>query len=108
MISEFISTYLYPMLGSFLTAIFAFVGLKIKTTYEKYVKDKTTQSIVNTTVKYVEQVFKELDGPAKLEKALENAQMRLNDAGIKITELELRVLVESACNGLKNGLKGDE
>lgn len=108
MFQEIISTYLLPMLGTVLTAVFSFVGLKIKTIYEKHVKDKTTESIVNSTVRYVEQVYKEIDGQAKLEKAMENAKIRLSDKGITITDLELRVLIESACNGFKNGLKDGE
>ena len=99
-ISEFISTYGNELLYTILTAIISFVGLKVKSSYDKYINDKTKKQVVENTVKYVEQIYKSLSSKKKFEKAKENVIELLNDKGISITDLELQVLIESACNNL--------
>ena len=69
--------------------------------YTKYVDTQTKKEIVKDTVNYVEQVFKDIHGAEKLEKAKEKALEWLNEKGIKISETELEILIESAVNGLK-------
>ena len=99
-ISEFISTYGNEILYTVLTAIISFVGLKLKSSYDKFMNDKSKKQVVEDTVKYVEQIYKNLSSKKKFEKAKENVIELLNDKGISITDLELQVLIESACNNL--------
>lgn len=106
LLNQLISTYALPILGSILTAIASFIGLKIKSVYEKYINDKTKKDVVETTVKYVEQIYKDLHGEQKLQKAKENILELLNQKGISITELEMNVLIESVCNSFKKEIKG--
>lgn len=101
MIQTIISEYGLQIIGTILTGIASFIGLKIKSTYEKYVNDKTKKSVVEHTVKYVEQIYYDLNGEEKLNKAIESSTELLNEKGITITELELRVLIESVCNSFK-------
>lgn len=103
-IMDVINEYGLQILGTILTGIASFVGLKIKSIYEKYINDKTKKSVVESTVKYVEQIYTDLHGEEKLNKALESAIEILNEKGITITDLELRVLIESVCNSFKNEL----
>ena len=49
------------------------------------------------------QVYKELNGEEKLQKALEQASTLLMEKGINVSEVELRTLIESAVYGIKNG-----
>lgn len=107
-LSDFIATYGTTILYSILTAVASFIGLKVKTTYEKYINDKTKQSVVESTVKYVEQLYKDLKGEEKLSKAKENILALLNEKGISITELEMDVLIEATCNSFKKGLNKEE
>ena len=72
LINSFISTYGTTILYTVLTGVASFIGLKVKGIYEKYINDKTKRNIVESTVKYVEQIYYELSGPEKLEKAKEN------------------------------------
>lgn len=62
------------------------------------------KKIVETTVKYVNQVYKDLNGDEKLEKAQAAIIEQLNEKGIKITDLELRVMIESAVNTFKDAV----
>lgn len=107
-ISDFIATYGTTILYTVLTAVASFIGLKIKGIYEKYINDKTKKSVVDSTVKYVEQLYKDLKGEEKLAKAKENILALLNEKNITITELEMDVLIEATCNSFKNGLKKED
>lgn len=106
--SEFITTYGTTILYTVLTAVASFIGLKVKSIYEKYINDKTKKSVVESTVKYVEQLYKDLKGEEKLSKAKENILALLNEKGISITELEMDVLIEATCNSFKKALKDKE
>lgn len=105
LINQLISEYGMQIIGTVLTAAASFIGLKIKNIYEKYINDKTKKDVVESTVKYVEQIYKDLKGQEKLDKAIEGATEILNEKGITITELELRVLIESVCNSFAKSVK---
>ena len=96
---EFIQTYLLEILAAIITAVASFVGVTIKNAYTKYIDTKTKKEIVKATVEYVEQVFKEIHGEEKLNKAKEKALDWLKEKGIKISDAELEILIESAVNG---------
>lgn len=102
-LNDFIATYGTTILYTVLTAVASFIGLKVKTIYEKYINDKTKKDVVESTVKYVEQLYKDLKGEEKLSKAKENILALLNEKGISITDLEMDVLIEATCNGFKKG-----
>lgn len=100
LIKEFVSTYGNEILYTLLTAVLSFVSLKIKSSYDKYINDGTKKMVVEETVKYVEQISKGLSSQMKYDKAKESIIDLLNDKGIQITELEIEILIESACNNL--------
>ena len=98
---ELIQNYLFEILATIITALASFIGVSIKNAYTKYINTKTKKEIVKDTVNYVEQVFKDIHGIEKLNKAKEKSLEWLNEKGIKISETELEILIESAVNGLK-------
>ena len=51
----------------------------------------------------VNQIYYDLDGPAKLQKVIESASEMLAAKGITVTDLELRMLLEAAVNAAKGG-----
>ena len=95
-LQEFISTYGTTILYSILTAIAGYLGIVIKNLYQKYINDKTKQDVAKTVVKAVEQMYKDLHGDEKLQKALEAASDMLLTKGITISDIELRLLIEAA------------
>ena len=95
-LQEFISTYGTTILYSILTAIAGYLGIVIKNLYTKYINDKTKQDVAKTVVKAVEQMYKDLHGDEKLQKALEAASDMLLTKGITISDIELRLLIEAA------------
>ena len=95
-IKLFISEYGTTILYAVLTALAGYIGIFAKKLYTKYVNDKTKQAVAKTVVQAVEQIYKDLHGEEKLNKALEVASEMLAEKGITITDLEMRMLIEAA------------
>ena len=96
MFADFVNQYGTSILYTVLTAIFGYVGIVAKNLYTKYINDKTKQAVVKTAVQGVEQMYKDLHGDEKLDKALEAASEMLEEKGIAISGFELRMLIEAA------------
>lgn len=96
MFAEFINQYGMQLIYAVITAIAGYIGIVIKNLVQKYLNDKTKLSVAKTAVQYVEQVYKDLHGEAKLNQALAAASDMLAEKGIIVTDLEMRVLIEAA------------
>lgn len=96
---------LLGVLGTALTGLFTYIGIVIKNAYTKYVNDKTKKDVVATVVQAVEQIYKDLHGEEKLNKAIEGASDMLAEKGITVSEIELRFLIESSVNAFNEGFK---
>ncbi len=103
-----IMTQLQPVIVSvcvtILTAVGTYVGTKIKAVYTDKVNTETKEKIVHNTCRYVNQLYDDLQGQEKFELAQKEIVEQLNQKGISITELELKVMIEAAVNGLKKGM----
>ena len=106
-IKNFISEYGTTILYAILTAIGGYLGIWAKKLYTKYVNDKTKQAVGKTVVQAVEQLYKDLRGEEKLEKALEAAADMLTERGITVTDLELRILIEAAVGEFNKAFEKD-
>lgn len=95
--------YLLELIIAILTGIATFIGTKIKKIYEEKVNTETKQKVVTTVVNAVEQLYKDLKGEEKLTKCIEHASEILNEKGIMVSDLELRMLIESVVNAFNNG-----
>lgn len=94
--NEFLSTYGTKILGTILTALAGYLGVVIKNLCQKYLNDKTKQDVAKTCVKAVEQIYKDLHGEEKFNKALECISDMLAEKGIAVSETEMKMLIESA------------
>ncbi len=107
-VKEFFSSYGSSLLNSIyicLMACCSYIGLKIKTSVEKYEKDRIKKRIVEDSVKYVEQVYAKLSSKEKYKRAEENILILFKENNIVVTNLELKVLIESACNEFAQNTK---
>lgn len=93
-----------PAIASVIAVLFGVLGAKLKSIYDTKIKTDTAKIVVDDVVKFVQQVYKDLDGPEKLQKALTEASTILNEKGISISDTELDMLIESAVYGLKQGI----
>ena len=91
-----INNYGMEIIGAILTALATIAGTLATKLATKYINTKVKREIARTVVRGVEQVYKHLNGEEKLAKALEAAAEMLQDAGIYVTDLELRMLLEDA------------
>ena len=92
----FINQYGLEIVTTIVTAIVGYIAVVAKSIAQKYINDKTKKDVAKIVVSGIEQCYKALEGPQKLEKALEAASSMLAEKGIKVTEVELRMLLESA------------
>lgn len=90
-----------------LTAVATYIGVMVKNFIQEKVNSEEKKKIVETTCRYINQIYKDLDGPDKFEKAKESILQQLNEKGINITDLELEVLIESTVNSFKDGLTSE-
>lgn len=93
---------LIPTIVTLLAGVLTWLGLKINKYLTEKERNEIIKSIIENTVKYVEQVYKDIHGPEKLEQAKEIAFMWLNEKGIEIGDAELTILIESFVNAISN------
>lgn len=93
---QLIQEYGMQILGAALLGIATYLGAICKKLADKFLQDKTKQTVAKIVVQGIEQCYKELNGEEKLAKAIETATEMLNEKGIECTEVELRMLLESA------------
>lgn len=98
-----IITILLPVLATGLTSVISLAVLKLKSKIDTDLK----KTVVEDVVKFVQQVYSDLNGEEKLNKALETAAATFQKKGLKIGETELRTLIEAAVYGVKQGLSTD-
>lgn len=101
-ISNFISEYGAAILYAVITALAGYTGVIAKKLCTKYFNDKTKQDVARTVVKAVEQLYKDLHGDEKLDKAIEGMSQMLDEKGIAISDLEMRLLIEAALSEFNN------
>lgn len=106
--NEFLSNYGSQILYAILTAIAGYLGIFAKKLYAEYADDQTKKSVVKTVVQAVNQLYKDLHGEDKYNKAVELASDMLAEKGVSISELEIKMLIEAAVNEFNNTITGIE
>lgn len=105
LLNELFGTYLIPAVVTVVGAIASWVGVQLKKLYTEKVNTKEKQEVVQSTVTYIQQVYWDLKGEEKLEKAVETARDWLTSKGINVSDSELKVLIESAVYNMKKGFE---
>ncbi len=108
LMKQFVNEYGTAILYTVITAIAGYLGVWAKKLYGKYISDKTKKAVAKTVVMAIEQLYRDLNGEEKLEKALEYASDMLEEKGISITELELRMLIEAAVGEFNDAFHRDD
>ena len=103
---EFFNLYGMEILFTLVTAVAGFIGMQIKAIFDKYITDKRAKAVVETCVSAIEQLYHDLDGAEKYQKAVANAQEMLESKGIAVTSLELEMLIEAAVSAFNYGFNG--
>lgn len=101
--NDFVNIVLLPILSTVLTGVVAYIGVKLKALYERIENDKTKKDAAKTCVQAIEQLYKDLHGEEKFNECAQSLTEMLNEKGITVTELELKMLIESAVQQLNLG-----
>ena len=96
MFLEIVNTYGMEIIGAILTALAGVLGAVVTKLATKYVNTAVKREIALTVVQGVEQLYNHLNGEEKLAVALDAAADMLQQNGITVTDLELRMLLEAA------------
>lgn len=100
--ADILNEYLLKLVLIIILAIATWLGTQIKALYKKYVDTEIKQAIAATSVRYVEQIFKDIHGQEKLAEAMKKASELLAENGITISDTELIALLEAAVNEFNN------
>ena len=100
--NHFFDQYIIQVAIIIVIAIATWLGTQAKNLYKKYITTEIKQSVARTVVRFVEQVYVDIHGAEKLEKAMEKASEILAEYGITISKSELIALIEAAVNEFNN------
>ena len=111
-IEYFFFCYGTELIGAILAAVFGMLGYAAKQIYKGYIDKQNDKldteakvSIARIVVQFVEQAWKVLHGPEKLEKAMEAAEVLLRKKGIPFDSEEMMVLIEAAVSEFNEAFK---
>ena len=107
LINKFMSDYATLLIYTALTAIVGVITKFVRKKYQEKCDTKTKKEVVKSCVLAVQQLYKDLDGETKKEKAVESISAMLAEKGISITPLEINILIE-ACIGEFKGVFNEE
>lgn len=96
MFNYFVTNYGTQLIGLILCAVFGCIAYAAKQIVRTYLNDETKLGIARTVVRFVEQVWTEIHGQDKLQKALETAEEMLRKKNIPFDADEMMVLIEAA------------
>lgn len=96
------NNYLQQIVLLLILALAGWLGAQAKNLYKKYITTEIKQSVCRSTVRYIEQVYKDIHGPEKLAQAMAKASEILEGYGITISESELVAMIEAAVNEFNN------
>lgn len=108
MFAEFINMYGIDILEAILVALFGCLGVMLKNIVAKYLDDDTKRTLAKTVVQFVEQVYKDLHGEEKLQAAMKTLSEQLAEKKIKVTEKEMKILIEAAVAEFNEAFKKPE
>lgn len=76
--------------------VMALAGIQLRSIARRWVDSGEKMAIARTSVLYVQQLYYELAGPEKMQRALETARELLEAKGIDFSAEEMTVLMEAA------------
>lgn len=100
--NDIIQQYLTQIILTVFLALAAYLGAAAKNLWKKYVNTEIKQNVIRSTVRYIEQVYKDIHGPEKLAQAMAKTSEILQGYGITISESELVAMIEAAVNEFNN------
>ena len=95
--TDFVNTYGTTILYTILSAAVTAIGTWIGRIYKEKADDETKRKVVKTCCKAVKQLYRDLNGEEKYNEAVAAIDAMLDEKGITITDLEIKMLIEEVC-----------
>jgi hypothetical protein len=105
MFEYFIAMYADPILRLLLTALGGCLGVFAAKIFRTYINDKTKLTVAKAAVACVQQVWYALDGPGKMDKAMELMAAELARKGVKFDADEMWMYAEAAIAEFKGAFR---
>lgn len=102
---EFTKEYGIEIIHSIVMGVFSYIALDIKKEYKKHMQDRTKKEVVDKVCHYVNEVYPNSTVEDKLNIANTSTKEILSEKGIKISDLELKVLLHNSIHIVKNELE---
>lgn len=83
--------------------IISYISIKIKNIYNNYINEHTKKNIAELCVNACEQLHSNDTNEEKFIYASENLKQILLEKNIKLSDTEIKVLIESFCYSLEGG-----
>ncbi len=99
---SFINEYGLSLIHSIMAIIVSYITVQVKKILEKHTNDKTKKEVVSMVCQAINQLYPNECGQNKLNLAITNAKEILAEKGINISDLELRMYIESTVCNIKN------
>ena len=98
--SSFILEYGNTIIYAIITAIFGYIGMHLKNEITSQLIIKEKKEVVKTCVLAANRMYKDKTGKEKYELAIENIHGMLETKNILITDFEIKLLIEEACESI--------
>lgn len=105
---ETIMQYVIQIITSLVLMAVAFIAKQAKNAYVKHINTQTKIDVAYSAMMFVEQIYKDVHGPEKLNKALDAAEEELAKLGIQFTNEEMLMFIESAVSEFNANFKEHE
>ena len=105
-IMEIFNDAVLPALGVVLAYSASRLGAFLGRFFREKWKDDSARAVAMTCVRAVEQMYRDLHGEEKLNKALSMGEEMLSQKGIRISSEEMRALLEEALSRAKGTFDG--
>ena len=99
---DFMNQYGVTFIHSIAALVLSYVSFEIKRIYNKCVNEKTKKEVVKMVCNAINQLYPNISGEEKLNKAISNSKEILLEKNINISDLELRMYIECYVGCFKN------
>lgn len=100
--------YFFQILLLIVCAAAAAIGFGCRKLYKRHIDSQEKEAVAFSAAAFVEQVFHNLHGVQKMNKALETAETLLASRGIKFSAAEMKILIEAAVGQFNDAFNRDE
>lgn len=105
---QFVNEYGTQIIMTVLTAIAGALGIIAKNIYKRIANDKTKKEVAEICVKAVEQIYKDATGSERYAECVAAMSDMLEEKGITITDLEIKMLIEATVGEFNDVFKDRE